>query len=540
MNKTTLVSRAALYARYSTDRQRETSIADQLRAAHTRAEAEGWPIVLVHNDEGISGSVPVALRRGGKALLADALASRFDVLIVEGLDRLSRDMGEQDQVVKRFEFRGIRIIGTADGYDTQARGRKVMRVARGLVNELYLDDLREKTHRGLAGQFDRGYHVGGVCYGYRTEPTADGRGRQLVIDEAQAAVVRRIYEEYAEGAGMRAIVHRLNAEGVPSPRGGTWAVSALVGDRKRGSGLLNSEIYIGRLVWNRRQWLKDPETGKRRYVDRPREEWQTREAPNLRIVDAATWKSARARDSRRAGNAQGGAPMRTLFAGLLRCSECGGPMTAIDGKRYGCHARHDRGPSVCEGGGTFPRTYVDQALLSVVREDMLAPDVLAAVREAVGHAMRESAQAIEGKADETAARQASLQSEIARLVDAVAQVGMSPALAARLRTAETELAALEPATPAAAPRDPNKVAQQALATYKRRLLDLGEALRRDDMDRERTRGLLAELLGPVVLRRDPEGEWAEMEEPAQRVALAGSSPLTMVARARFELATFGL
>jgi len=105
---------------------------------------------------------------------------------------------------------------------------------------------------------------------YRSEPTADGRGRQLVIDPDQARVVRRIFENYAEGSSARGIAHRLNAEGVPSPRGGTWAVSAFVGDRERGAGLLYSEIYIGRLIWNRRQWLKDPETGKRRYVDRPK------------------------------------------------------------------------------------------------------------------------------------------------------------------------------------------------------------------------------------------------------------------------------
>jgi hypothetical protein len=72
----------------------------------------------------------------------------------------------------------------------------------------------------------------------------------------------------------------------------------------------------------------------------------------------------------------------------------------------------------------------------------------------------------------------------------------------------------------------------ALSAYKRRLLDLGEALRREDMDRERTRGLLAKLLGPVVLRRGPEVEWPEMEEPAQRFTLAGSTLLTVVARAR--------
>jgi hypothetical protein len=96
----------------------------------------------------------------------------------------------------------------------------------------------------------------------------------------------------------------------------------------------------------------------------------------------------RARDQLRTPS-KGGAKMRTLFAGLLRCSSCGGPMTAIDARRYGCHAWRDRGASVCAGnGGAFPRSDVDQALLSVVREDLLAPDVLAAVQASARAAAR--------------------------------------------------------------------------------------------------------------------------------------------------------
>jgi DNA invertase Pin-like site-specific DNA recombinase len=77
---------------------------------------------------------------------------------------------------------------------------------------MYLDDLREKTRRRLAGQFDRGYQVGGVCYGYRSDLTSDGRcrGRQLMIDPDQARVVRRIFENYAEGSSARGIANRLN------------------------------------------------------------------------------------------------------------------------------------------------------------------------------------------------------------------------------------------------------------------------------------------------------------------------------------------
>jgi site-specific DNA recombinase len=528
--------RAALYARYSTDRQRETSIDDQLRAARARAETEGWHIVAQHGDEGVSGSVPVALRPGGKALLADALAARFDVLVLEGLDRLSREIGEAETITKRLEHRGIRIVGTADGYDSQASGRKVMRIARGLVNELYLDDLREKTHRGLAGQFDRGYHVGGVCFGYTSQPTADGRGRELVVNETQAALVLRIFEAYVAGDSARTICHRLNAEGVPSPRGGTWALSALVGDRKRGAGLLNNEIYIGRLVWNRRQWVKDPETGRRRYVDRPRDEWQVREVPELRIVPPELWAAARARDISRNTRPQGGAPMKTLFAGLLRCPTCAGPMTAIDARRYGCNVRKDRGPAACDNDRAYSRRAVDAALLTVIREELLSPSALVELHRAARQAIAELSRPGSGEAPR--ARLATVQAEIGRLVDAVAQLGMSDALRARLAAAEAERAVLERQV-AAARSDPTPTVEQVVATYRRQMLQLQAALE-SDADRDRTRALLADILAPVRLTRDEEGDWAEMEEPAQRLRVAGSTPLTMVAGARFELATFGL
>ena len=153
--------RTAIYARFSSDKQSETSLTDQVNLCQSRAMREGWQLVATHTDTALSGSTQVAHRPGGKALLADMLAGRFDVLLLEGLDRLARDQVEQESVVRRMEHRGIRIIGLADGYDSQHQGRKVMRGVRGLINELYLDDLRHKTQRGMHGQVDRGYIAGG-------------------------------------------------------------------------------------------------------------------------------------------------------------------------------------------------------------------------------------------------------------------------------------------------------------------------------------------------------------------------------------------
>lgn len=116
---------------------------------------------------------------------------------------------------------------------------------------------------------------------------------------------------------------------------------------------------------------------------------------------------------------------------------------------------------------------------------------------------------------------------VGRLVDAVAQVGMSEALRARLEAAEADLSGLrerhEPASPALS-------VDQVVAGYRRQMLQLRSALE-SDADRDRTRALLADMLGPITLTRDDDGDWAEVEEPAARLALAGS-PVEVVAGAR--------
>lgn len=516
--------KTALYARYSTDKQRETSIDDQLRAAHARAEREGWAIVATYTDEEVSGSTPVALRPGGKALMAGILAMRFEVLIVEGLDRISREIGEQESLVKRAEHRGIRIIGTADGYDTQARGRKVMRIARGLVNELYLDDLRAKTHRGLAGQMERGFSAGGKAYGYTTESTPTGK--RLVIDESQAQHVRAIFEQFADGHSVREIVRRLNDQGVPGPRGGTWAVSAVQGSAERGLGLLHNELYTGRVIWNRRQWLKCPDTGARRYVERPESEWQVRDDASLRIIDADLWQRSRDRITRRATGAdtaapgrKGGRPARTLFSGLLKCSTCGGAVVVVNTWGYGCAAYKDRGPVACANASIVSRANLERRLMSEVREQLLRPaeldELQRQVRDVLGSMRSEASRNERG----ARARLGDLAKEIDNLVASIAVVGISPAIAARLKAAEAEKVTIEAQLASNSPGAASAAVDNVMGRYKALLLNLTDALGAET-DREHTRRLLAELLGPVVVGRDDDGAYAEMTEPAERLLAA--------------------
>lgn len=525
--------RAYIYARYSTDRQRETSIEDQLRVCRARIEASGWELQGMQRDEEVSGSTPVGRRPGGAQLLADAMAGRFDVLVLEGLDRLSRDLVEQETVVRRLEHRGIRIIGVADGYDSESAGRKLHRGMRGLINEIYLDDLRHKTHRGQAGQVARGYSAGGGAYGYRS--VHDGRGWRLEIDEDQAQWVRWIFREYVAGRSPRGCAHELNRLGVPAPRGGTWVVSAIYGSRVKGCGILNNPLYRGDYIWNRSQWVKDPDTGRRKRIERPEHEWIREHRPELRIVPEELWQAAHERYNRashRGGSCGKGGVPRTLLGGLMTCGYCGGLVVAVSGRHYGCSARQDRGASVCRGV-LVRRDEAELRLLGCLRDELLAPEAIAQVEREVARILDEQSNQ-QAQANRVAkARLAELDGEIGRLVDAIARVGISPSLQERLRAAEAERIQLRQQLGAqsTAPRGqsvlkPGEVARR----YREMVMNLQEALREDI---PRAREALQRVLGPVVLVEEGENLYAQMETNPQLLLAAGGLSMGLVAGARF-------
>ena len=102
--------------------------------------------------------------------------------------------------------------------------------------------------------------------------------------------MRRIFHEYIKGRSPKRIASDLNRDGIACPSGGAWGASTIYGSRKRGTGILNNELYLGKLVWNRQRFIKDPETGKRQARPNPPEAWITEEVPDLRIIDDALWQ----------------------------------------------------------------------------------------------------------------------------------------------------------------------------------------------------------------------------------------------------------
>ncbi|MGV6805895.1 MAG: recombinase family protein, partial [Ruegeria sp.] len=188
----------------------------------------------------------------------------------------------------------------------------------------------------------------------------------------QAAVVNRIYRDYVDGKSPKAIAKDLNREGVPSASGKEWTQSAINGNRRRGIGILNNEIYIGVLVWNRMRMVRDPTTGKRISRINPEEEWIRKDVPDLRIVSDELWAKVKERqralpqDTKKFWKAQ---RPRYLLSGLLKCGCCGGGFSIANHNRYGCSTARNKG--TCDNALKIEKGVLEDAVVAALRTHLM-------------------------------------------------------------------------------------------------------------------------------------------------------------------------
>jgi site-specific DNA recombinase len=228
---------------------------------------------------------------------------------------------------------------------------------------------------------EKGKAGGGPCYGYDVVKRTDSEGAPVrgerKINEAEAAVVRRIFREFAVGRSPRAIATDLNRDGIPGPCGHTGGDTTIRGHASPGNGIVNNELYAGVLVWNRQHFIKDPNTGKRVSRPNPEAKWVRTEVPELRIVDDERWQRVRLRQAEltkqfgattlgvraaRAKRLNGLRRPAFLLSGLLICGCCGGRYGIVVNDRYGCLGHFRKG--ICDNGRTIRRVDIEQRVLA--------------------------------------------------------------------------------------------------------------------------------------------------------------------------------
>lgn len=419
------MKRAAIYARFSSDLQRDRSIEDQAAVCRDYAARQGIEIVAVFSDRAMTGST-MHQRAGIKALLAAARTNAFDMVIAESMSRIGRDQEDRAAVRKRLTFCSVQLMTPADGVVAP-----LVDGIRAVIDSAQLDDMKSAIRRGMRGTISDGRHPGGKAYGYRAVP---GRPGELEIVADQAEIVRRIFSEYVAGDSARDISARLNADNIAPPRGAFWRAATITGHTARSTGILQNRLYCGEIIWNRAHTPRDPDTFRRVRRAKPEADWQRAAAPQLRIIDDATFQAAQLRRQTAAKPRNAMHRPKRLLSGLLRCGSCGAGMSIKDrdgGRpRIVCSRMKEAG--ACSHRRAYHVDAIEQRVIEGLRSRLGSREALAHfIRCYNDERQRTAAEAGAGRAKKEA-RLATLDRQIGRAVQQLIEERITEAEAEQL------------------------------------------------------------------------------------------------------------
>jgi len=432
------MKRAALYLRRSTDEHQVESLNVQRENARTFLSTIGAEQTLTFEDDAKSRA-EFKKRPGLLSMLAAAKAGRFDVLVARDETRIGGDTFRTGVILQDLVDAGVQVFyySTGEQVSFDDPTAKIIVAVRSYASELERLKTSQRTYEHLERKARKGLNVGGRCFGYTNVEVMAGERRAYVdykINDAEAKVIVYIYERYAAGWGLRAIVKDLNERGVPPPRPGKqrkghWFVSACWE-------MLRRERYRGKLVWGESE--KAYRSGTKVRLVRPEEKRTAADRPDLRIVSEELWNAVQARIAahRRlnAGcRAPRGAPPKYLLSGLAVCAVCGGSMKVLSGrdgttafKVYGCANHRDAGNAICANTLRKPVALVDQVVVDWLKENILTERFVVLALRRIRERLRESLQMQSGETPRLRLEAEKLKKEIGKLADALLATDEKP------------------------------------------------------------------------------------------------------------------
>lgn len=224
--------KAVIYARYSSDNQREESIEGQVRECKEYAKKRDISIVKLYIDRAFSART--ADRPEFQRMIKDSDKGLFDAVIVWKLDRFSRDRLDSAVYKHILKKNGVQVISAKENIMDGPEGIILEAMLEGMA-EYYSAELSEKVKRGLTENALKCKFNGGYApYGYRV----NNETRRLVIDPLEAAVVQEIFSKYDKGVSIRAIRYSLNERGIKTNLGMPFSYSKL-------GHMIRNRAYIG-------------------------------------------------------------------------------------------------------------------------------------------------------------------------------------------------------------------------------------------------------------------------------------------------------
>lgn len=386
------LTRAALYARVSTDKQeREETVASQGDLLRQTAAARGYEILPgnVFIDDGVSGT---RLDRPALERLRDLAAEgAFEVVLVTAPDRLARRYAYQVVLVEELTRCGCEVVFAPQSLGASPEEQMLLQM-QGVFAEYERALIHERTRRGQLFAARQGrVNWGNPPYGYTYIHKTPTTPQHLVVNEAEAEVVRQIYRWCVEEQLSSYAIHRrLTVQGVPPRKSqrGRWAQSSVIE-------ILRDSIYKGEAYYNRtqagdgrrpygRRGLKDryPGNGQSR-TRRPQSEWIPVRVPAL--IDPEMWDRAQGQLAQNRERAQRNNTQHPyLLRSLVICGRCGRRMVgtwSAPGGRYICALRYPRyAPGACTGR-SLSATLLEASVWEHVKALLSDPAVLQAQYE---------------------------------------------------------------------------------------------------------------------------------------------------------------
>jgi site-specific DNA recombinase len=444
---------AAIYARKSTEQtgmaDEAKSVARQMDHARAYALAKGWTLDerYVFADDGISGAE--FANRPGFLRLMTALKPRapFQVLIMSEESRLGREAIETAYALKQLIQAGVRVFFYLEDRERTLNSpiEKAMLALQTMGDEMEREKARLRTTDAMDRKARAGHVTGGRTFGYDNLRISKGHVERT-INEAEAAIVLRIYELAAIGHGSRHIAHVLNQQGVPTPRAQRGRPSGW--DQGTIRAVLERSIYRGVIEYKKTK--KRDSWGQKKITARPSSDLIRVERSELRIIPLAITDAVdeiradrrqrylRANDGRLLGRPTLG---RYLLSGMLRCP-CGANFEAQKTphgirkfEAYVCAAARRKGPSVCASKIALPIAETDDRVLAVIERDVLHPAFIDIVLQTVFTPETIDRSALEAERED-------LERQMANLTTAVKAGGDIPALIAEIKSTNSRLADL--------------------------------------------------------------------------------------------------
>ena len=311
------IKRVAIYSRKSRPDETEDALQRQLQILTNMAIKNGWEWEVFW-EIGSSMSIDERERPELNKLLRKVQAYEYDGILVTDADRLSRDMEHSAYIKKMFANYGVKLITTTKVYDYNVQEDDLMSDMMSVLAKQEYVNTKKRLLRGKKASAKEGKWQGKPPLGYKL----DRDTKKLVIDEAEASIVREIFELYIGGASGNEIARKFDFEGILTPMGGRYTHSRI-------GRILRNEVYKGDTIFGKTACSKIEkyDSGLPKQLPTDEADQIIVEKAHPSIISDEDWEKAEAIRNARSQLPPASRIGKNPFSTLIQCSTCGRTVT---------------------------------------------------------------------------------------------------------------------------------------------------------------------------------------------------------------------